>query len=390
MLRLCATALSVLCGAAVAGFPAPAAAGSYTVLHSFQGGPDGAGPSGDLAVARGRIFGTTYTGGATSNGTVFALNPKTGIGGVAYSFQGQHDGSGPLAGVIAAGADLYGATSNGGASGNGSVFSLDPKTGAEKVIYSFRGGASGAHPQAGLLKIGGVLYGTTTNGGAQNDGTVFQLTLKTGRLKILHSFAGGSDGAYPFAGLVYAGGTLYGTTSGGGVASCQPYGCGTVYSIDPASGTEKQIYAFQGGNDGAVPYAGLIDVGGMLVGTTTNGGGGPCGRGCGTVYSLNPATGAEQILYAFQGGNDGAIPLDSVIDVSGLLYGTTQEGGANDKGVVFALNPVMGTISTLHAFAGGSDGEAPYGGLIDVSGVLYGTTQSGGNAHDGTVFSMTP
>jgi uncharacterized repeat protein (TIGR03803 family) len=126
----------------------------------------------------------------------------------------------------------------------------------------------GSHPNAGLLDVNGTLYGTTANGGG-GSGTVYRIST-SGVEKVLHRFLGGADGISPESVLVDVNGTLYGTTRVGGGSGCS-YGCGTVYRVS-ASGTEKVLYAFKGGSDGAYPIAGLIDVNGTLYGTTSEGG----------------------------------------------------------------------------------------------------------------------
>jgi uncharacterized repeat protein (TIGR03803 family) len=123
-------------------------------------------------------------------------------------------------------------------------------------------------------------------------------------------------------------GTLYGTTDEGG-----SHGAGTVFSIDPGTGAETVLHSFGGTGDGSTPYASLIDVKGKLYGTTETGG----AAAAGTVFSVDPKTGAEAVVYSFLGGTDGKGPDASLIDVKGTLYGTTNEGGTDGYGTVFAL-----------------------------------------------------
>ena len=295
-----------------------------------------------------------------------------------YSFTGSgSNGANPAASLIADPAgNLYGTTLNGGAGGQGTVFQLDP-SGNLTVLYSFAGG-DGSHPRAALIAdAAGNLYGTTINGGTQDAGTVFQLT-PSGTLKLLYSFTGGGDGALPFAGLIAdAAGNLYGTTNGGGAS-----GQGTVFQLD-SSGTLNVLYSFTGGNE-ASPWAGLIaDAAGNLYGST-EGGDGP-----GAVFQLMPS-GALNVLHSFT-GRDGAVPHGGLMfDAAGNLYGTTHNGGASGYGTVFQLTPV-GALNVLYSFTGGSDGAYPEAGLIsDMAGNLYGTTYGGGAGGQGTVFQLTP
>jgi uncharacterized repeat protein (TIGR03803 family) len=274
---------------------------------------------------------------------------------------------------------------------------------SEAVVYSFQGGSDGANPQASLVTnvadrpFGrtGTLYGTTTQGGGTGCtdnpgqpgpgcGTVFEVT-PNGAESVLHSFQGGSDGALPSGNLINVGGTLYGTTNQGGGTGCGNYpglgpGCGTVFKVTPL-GIESVLYSFKGGNDGANPSAGLVNVGSTLYGTTFGGGGTGCGgSGCGTVFRVTPQ-GVESVLYSFQGGSDGALPLGDLINVGGTLYGTTQFGGSGTGcsggagcGTVFKVT-LRGAESVLYSFKGGNDGANPEGGLINVLGTLYGTTR---------------
>jgi uncharacterized repeat protein (TIGR03803 family) len=215
------------------------------------------------------------------------------------------------------------------------------------VLHSFGGGADGKTPVAGLIDVKGHLYGTTRYGGAYGHGTVFSIT-PGGTEKVLHSFAGGSDGAEPLASLIEVKGTLYGTTESGGANSCDGLGnCGTVFSITP-SGTEKVLHSFAGGSDGAFPVASLMNVKGRLYGTTAYGGTNQhhCGSSCysagGTIFSITPS-GTEKVLHSFAKGTDGSYPSASLTDLGGTLYGTTELGGGSacqaGCGTVFALTP---------------------------------------------------
>ena len=250
---------------------------------------------------------------------------------------------------------------------------------SDQVLYSFRGGVDGTEPQASLINVNGTLYGTTFFGGAygstRRDGTVFSITT-AGKEHVLHSFGNGSDGAYPYASLINVKGTLYGTTSGGGSTSCNPSGCGTVFSIT-TDGTEHVLHNFGGDSDGQNPQANLINVNGTLYGTTYVGGT-DCmpSEQCGTVFSITTG-GTEHVLHSFGEKTDGAGPEAGLINVKGTLYGTTFGGGGHGEGTVFSITP-SGTEKVLHVFNGPPDGAYPVASLINVNGTLYGTTSGGG------------
>lgn len=223
----------------------------------------------------------------------------------------------------------------------------------------------------------------------------------------LYNFTGqNGDGEYPRAGLaVGTGGALYGTTANGGT-----FGYGTVFELTPpaASGggwTEKVLYSFAGGSDGASPFGGVtMGRNGALYGTTYYGGSGPCTEGaalgCGTIFELTPpATSSggwtETVLHTFMGGSDGCFPWDTpAIGKGGVLYGTTQLGGISGYGTVFALRPSPGGTwneTVLYSFTGGRDGSQPEAGVvIGSNGALYGTTPFGGDLAYGNVFELTP
>ena len=357
-------------------------AGHETVLYSFTGGVDGGSPQNSLTSdSAGNLYGTTYSGGAANMGVVYKLD-TAGQETVLHSFRGGADGGTPEAGVIRDSAgNLYGTASIGGKGGVGTVYQLDA-SGQETVLYSFPGVADGAFPYAGAIgDSAGNLYGTTISGGAWTEGAVYRLDT-AGQQKLLHSFGGGADGRYPSAGVIRdSAGNLYGTTSQGGTA-----GWGVVYKLD-TTGQETVMHSFTNGADGGDPYAGVIlDSAGNLFGTAASGG----TANKGVVYKLDTA-GQETVLYSFTGGADGRYPTAGVIlDSAGNLYGTTYFGGTGSHGVVYKLDPADHE-AVLYSFTGGADGGGPYAGVIrDSAGNLYGTTYYGGTANLGVVYKLDP
>ena len=366
-----------------------------TVLYTFTGGSDGGVPYAGLTFdSKGNLYGTTSHGGDTSGsncsgiggcGVVFELSPPSVGGGpwtetVLCTFTGGSDGGVPYAGLIFdAGGNLYGTTSGGGSSTYGVVFELSPPSGGspwnETVLYAFTGVDDGESPLASLIfDSKGNLYGIAF-GGKAGYGVAFELTPPSGgsgpwNEAVLYTFHSRSDGAYPYAGLIFdSKGNLYGTTSNGGDTSgsnCKATrGCGVVFELSPPTGgsgmwTETTPYSFTGGSDGGYPDAGLIfDSKGNLYGTTGQGGnlsGSNCSgsSGCGVVFELIPPTGGtgswtESVLYTFNGGGDGADPSAGLIfDATGNFYGTAYSGGdmsgsncsgTGGCGVVFELSP---------------------------------------------------
>jgi len=300
-----------------------------------------------------------------------------------HAFGGSGDGSkpGPLLSVYG---KLFGTTSAGGTAGKGTVFEITA-AGAEKIIHSF-GGPDGAVPYAGVMTYGPYLIGTTVLGGANpcsgnGCGTIFTISPQAGET-VSYSFQGNGDGKLPESGLIEVGGVLYGTTALGGGNGCGGGGCGTVFKFAPGTNLATVIYSFAGKNDGQTPAAGLIRVGDSLYGTTAGGG----ASGQGTIFAINLATGAERVVHAFA-GSDGAQPLKALTYVRGRLYGTTFGGGASGNGTVFSIDPVSGAETVLHSF-GGSDGANPLAALVEVKGQLYGSTNGGGAGGFGTLFRI--
>jgi len=278
-------------------------------------------------------------------------------------------------------------------------------SGSESALYSFAGGSDPKLPYAGLIfDKAGNLYGTTEFGGTNSQGTVFEITPNsngTWTQNVLYNFTGSADGGQPYASLVFdTAGSLYGTTMFGGSANCT-LGCGTVFKLTPGSGgwSETVLYTFSGGSDGREPSARVVfDAAGNLYGTTLLGGNisSVCSSGCGTIFKLTQGSSGwtESVLYAFEGGADGASPYDGLArDPAGNLYGTVYAGGTSGNGAIFKLTSSSSgwTETVLHAFSGGGDGKYPYGDLIlDAAGNLYGTAFQGGGPGYGLVFELLP
>ena len=311
---------------------------------------------------------------------------------VLYRFDRYPNGEYPIAGLTDVGGVLYGTASNGGVrrchqrGGCGTFFSITP-AGTENLLYDFTT-STGVFPKGRLIDVHGTLYGTTYQGGPSAKGTVYSISV-TGSEAVLYNFKGTTDGAYPDAGVIDVKGTFYGTNTYGGGDHRDG---GTAYSVS-ASGAHTVLHSFRSTSDGHDPEGGLINVRGTLYGTTTSDG--PSRSCCGTFYSIT-TSGHETILYRFSGGSDGATPLGNLLNVNGTLYGTTSGGGTGCSyskgcGTIYSIT-TSGKEKVLYRFAGASDGANPAAGLIDVNGTLYGTTVNGGGAPScfcGTVYSFS-
>lgn len=353
--------------------------GTYQVVYAFDGSGGFAPQGTPVADGAGNLYGTT-AGGCGYYGIVYKLAPD-GAQTVLHCFKGKRDGAYPYGGLLRdSKGNLYGTTTEGGINNNGTVFRVAPD-GKEKVLYAFTGGSDGATPYAGLIRDkANNLYGTTYWGGTGNSGIIFKLTPQ-GAETVLYTFSGGGDGANPLGNLMEdAAGNLYGTASWGGGNFA-----GTVFKLAPDNSLTT-LYTFTNQSDGGHPYGGVIaDKSGNLYGTTAYG-----GAGYGTVFMLAP-NGAETVLHDFAGGSDGENPQAGLIaDKAGDLYGTTLLGGAGGYGTIFEIAP-GGSETVLYSFAGGSDGAYPYAGLIKdraENGSFYGAASFGGTGGYGTLFKV--
>jgi len=340
------------------------------------------------------------------------------------------DGAFPESPLLLSGATLYGTAINGGNAGNGTIFSINTNGSGFTNLHNFSAGGAndlgnytnsdGADPFAGLILSSNMLYGTTANGGSGGSGTVFRVNADGSGFTNLHSFTAtsgsplyaNSDGANPFAGLVLAGNTLYGTAQSGGNA-----GNGTVFGINTdgsdfsivhsfAVGSTIDVYDKYTNSDGAIPASTLILSGNTLFGTAEYGGTGASGAVFGVnidgsdftnLYSFSEAT-YEPVLALYE-NSDGANPVSGLVLLGNTLYGTAQNGGSAGTGTVFSLQTNDLVFTTLFSFSSpnynetqgdytNTDGFFPVTALILSGSTLYGTAQDGGSADLGTVFSL--
>ncbi len=301
-----------------------------------------------------------------------------------HSFQGPpSDGTQPSAGLYRSGSGrLFGTTVSGGQFFNlGAAFSLTT-TGTESLLHSFAGGSDGDDPYAGLIADSvGNLYGASSGVQEGMCGNVFKIDAAL-TLTVLHQFLGGTtDGCGAFGGLVRdSAGNFYGATAAGGA-----FGAGTVYKID-ATNSFSILYSFGAtAIDATNPNGGLVrDSGGNLFGSSTTTGNNQAS--CGNVFKID-ATGKETIVHRF-GAKDGCLPQSLALDATGKLYGAAQSGPGSSRDTIFTIGPT-GVLSGLHVFVGATEGKRPNGSLVrDAAGVIYGTTQQGGVLGRGTAYKI--
>lgn len=328
----------------------------------------------------GDLYGTTNLGGSSNAGTVFEIVRGSGSIITLASFNGA-DGLSPIGGVVFdSSGNLYGTTSGGGSDDYGTIFEVVHGSHSITALASFTGG-NGKYPQAGVvLDSSGNLYGTTRNGGALDEGVVFELANGSSSITAIASFTL-TNGETPEAGVVLdSNGNLYGTTPNGGIAND-----GTVFEIVKGSSSITTLAPFTGLN-GQSPQASVdLDANGDLYGTTYEGG----GYSQGTVFEISHGSSSITALAYFNGTN-GANPWAGVtFDASGDLYGTTYDGGSESEGTVFEIAHGSSSITALYSF-NGSFGDNSRGGVVlDSNGNIYGTTLYDAGGPDGTVFELT-
>jgi len=393
------TNIGVQCGAA---------AGDQ-VLYSFVASPTGT-PQPDAAQPKAALlwdpatslfYGVTSFGGTTGAGTAFTVSPS-GTETVIHNFGPFSNGTdgwcaqAPL--IMGNDGNLYGVTCDGGqliGQELGTIYQLTP-SGKETIIHAFTG-PDGSHPFAALMQASdGNLYGTTSQGGVYNNGTVFKINASGTSFAVLHSFGAPGDGAIPHSSVVQGTDTnLYGTTLAGGT-----YNAGTAYQISINGGSDVILHQFGSWPTdgkmtapGTAPYdqaAALVQYSdGYFYGTTPSGG----QNGFGTVFKVNASGNSSySIVYSFAGGTADAQDSQSslLLASDGYFYGTSILGGLNGKGTVFRIS-ANGVENLMYSFGGPGDGATPIGELIQApapDGHLYGTTYAGGKNGQGTVFKL--
>jgi len=373
------------------------AAQTFTTLHSLNFRSDGSAPAAGLILSGNTLYGTATGGGSSGYGTIFAVNTDgTGFNNL-YNFTNGIDGQSPQCVLAFSGDTLYGTQPDGGSNGWGTVFSVNTDGSNFTNVHTFSATSDGVNPVAGVILSGSTLYGTAEVGGSTSKGTVFKVnTDGTGFLN-LHNFSGlGSDGAFPYAGVVLSGDTLYGTAYFGGSS-----GAGMVYSVTTNGTGFTNLHSFTALNnatngDGAYPYGGLLLAGGTLYGTAAQGG----GLGGGTIFRLDTDGSNFTNLYNFATTNsDGAKPDADLILSANTLYGTASGGGGSGNGTIFQVGTDGSGFKILHDFSAlaisalyaytNSDGAGAEAGLILSGNALYGTAYSGGTNGFGTVFSLS-
>jgi uncharacterized repeat protein (TIGR03803 family) len=367
------------------------AATKEEVLYSFNGAGDGGSPNGGVTLDKlGNIYGVSNGCYWSSFGNVFKLarGKFSWTYEPLYEFADEGDGGCPIDGVTAYNNTLVGTTDDGGnGQGSGVIYRVVPgkQNWTYDVVYQFSGGDDGAGPLGVVSDRKGNLYGTAFLGGVNNDGTVFELTPQGDggwNFTLIYAF-NNTEGGTPTGSVIMDGsGNLYGAALWG------PNGDGVVYELSPQQNRTWNytvLHAFSG-SDGSGPANLIMDPAGNLYGTAAGG-----TNNDGLVFELLKSNGwQEAILHTFS-GTDGASPEGITLDPSGNLWGAASSGGNNNNGLIFELTNQNGTWSETIVYSfSGPDGSGPEAVTLNPSGVLFGTTRFGGANDVGTVFAIEP
>jgi uncharacterized repeat protein (TIGR03803 family) len=362
----------------------------FTVLKHLNLSTDGGYPEDNLLEGSdGFLYGVAKSGGVTNNGTIFKIAPNgTGFS-ILKSFRATTDGDLPSGGLIN-GNDgfLYGVTIRGGANFNGTIFKIAPNGTSFTVLKSFNMATDGGHSDGSLLKgSDGFLYGMTSTGGANSDGTIFKIASNGTSFVVLKNFNAVTDGGSPSGSLINGNdGFLYGMTDRGG------NGQGTIFKIAPNGTGFSILKSFRATTDGASPLGSLVKSrDGFLYGMTYSGG----TYDDGTIFKIALNGTAFSVIRSFNKATDGRDPRGNLIEgTDGLLYGMLRSGGSigeQSQGTIFKVGGNGSGFTVLKRFSSTTLGATPTGSVVESrNGFIYGTTSAGGNTGSGTIFKVAP
>src|SRR5258706_606202 len=324
----------------------------------------------------------TSDGGANQLGTLYKIKPD-GTGFVnLLDFDGANNGSSPYGSLLFDGAFLYGMTSQGGSNGNGTIFKIKPDGTGYAKLLDFAYATNGGYPYGSLTSDGTFLYGMTSQGGSKIYGMIFKIMPDGSFTKIL-DFDNSTKGAYPKGSLVFDGTFLYGTTTDYGLNSR-----GTTFKIKPDGTGFVKLLDNDVGTNGPRPEGTLIIDGSFLYGVKSGGGTGTAPFFPGTIFKIDPNGAGYAKLFSFEvAGNS---PSGSLNSDGTFLYGLTSAGGLLNYGTLFKIKPDGTGFVRLLDFNGASKGSRPMGRPTYDGTFLYGMTSQGGANDAGTIFKIKP
>jgi len=351
----------------------------FTNLHGFAGNTADGGFPGAVVLANGTLFGVSTTGGTNNGGTLFKVSTNGTDYSLLYQFGASSgDGVSPNEPLVI-GATIFGTTSSGGADGVGTVYRVDTNGANYTVLRQFSlSGSDPQTPRAALVRSGSTLYGTSYSGGASGAGTVFKMDTNGANFAILHSFTNNPDGAYSQARLLVQDATLYGVTSSGGTNFN-----GTVFKLNTNGSGYSVIAHLSGGPSAGSPQAGLTMWSNVLYGVSSIGGSGFLG----SVFSLATNGANFNIIHSFT-NSEGLSPQGALVADAGQLYGTTIAMGKNGDGMIFRMATNGANFTIIHDFTNAVSGANPKSQLAVDGTTIFGVANGGGPAANGTLFRI--
>lgn len=352
-----------------------------TTLFSFDASATGSYPQGSLLLNGSYLYGMTNQGGANDYGTVFKIMTDGTAFDTIMNFNESINGKYPYGSLISDGTFLYGMTSSGGANSYGTIFKIKPDRTSYAKLMDFADNPDGSRPNGSLFLQGTFLFGMTSSGGINGDGTLFKIMTDGSNYLKFPDFSGPLNGFNPRASLFFDGTYLYGTARYGGV-----YNSGVVYKIKPDGTGYTRLHDFDGTINGYDPMCTLVSDGTYLYGMTR--GGGAIGAGFGIIFKVKTDGSGFSKLYDFDNANTGAFPFGSLIIDNSVLYGMTTYGGTNDGGTIFSINADGSAFTKLKDFTDTINGRNPEGSLMLDGNFLYGMTTAGGDSARGILFKI--
>jgi uncharacterized repeat protein (TIGR03803 family) len=360
--------------------------GLYTKKMDFTG-TNGNSPRGSLVRAsNGKLYGMTNQGGANNFGIIFEYDPATDSFTRKHDFDGSN-GRNPFGDLVqASNGRLYGLTYQGGAYNEGVIFEFNPANDSFYRRMDFDGTSNGRNPFGSFIQsTDGLLYAVTYQGGANNYGVLFTYDPVNNTYSKKQDFDAVNTGSNPYSRLTEGpNGNLYSMTYLGGSDNL-----GTIYEYDIANNLIKKKVDFKGVSNGRNPYGSLaLASNGRFYGQTPFGG----ANSAGVIFEFDPATDSFIKRIDVEGNLQGRSPFGTLVQASnGMMYAMTYLGGINKAGVLFEFDPAKGTYLKKIDFSNAIDGGNPYGSLVMTrSFKLYGMTYQGGSYNGGTIFEYDP
>ncbi len=342
--------------------------------------PNGISPLGSLTLNSGKLYGMTQYGGVNDQGVIFEWDPVTNIYTKKIDLVYANGAIPAGNSLVFSGSKFYGMTTYGGSSGVGVIFEWDPVTNIYTKRYDLTP-AGGRNPNGNLTVSGTKLYGMTYAGGNSNLGAIFEWDPVTNVYSKRIDLTS-VTGYRPYGSLVLSGSRLFGMTNEGGFTSA-----GVIFEWDPATNIHTKKIDFNAGIDGKIPYSNLALSNGKLYGTTNQGG----VNNVGVIFEWDPATNTftKKLDLDFAGG---CSPENGSLILYGTkFYGMAPSGGSNLGGVIFEWDPVTNTYTKkIELTTNSSNGSNPRGGLTLSGGKFYGMTYIGGINGYGVIFEWDP